>query len=563
MLSPFVRANSARSDVDRGAAMVVALVATMVVLGFGVVILQIVQADLGAVGDRVDREEALLHAEFALTEAVARVADGQEGLYRGDGTVDGDAYSYDITPGGTDTWTIVGRAGAGPAERTLTTTLRRDVTPGSADEYALWAETIDSTDAAGIVSGLIGASGSMDLDGGSVGAEQHLLNGATCAGCATPVAITSYTPPTVPTPVSPSPCPYSNSDRIRNTTIAAGHYSCGGNRLRIQGDVELAGPVVIHLDPGTRVEITNASVNAAGDPDDLWIVQTSDGGAGDSLLDDATFVGHISMPEARMEFTDLVGWSGRIVVEYAELNQPVLAALWDPAGGSGGWTTDSGYALWADEIEVEDTDGVAFALLGAAVEMDVDNGTAGVQQHLLPGATCSGCADPTAISSYTGPTVPTPVDLQPCPFTDDEEISDTTIAAGHYSCGGEELKFEGDIVLGGPVVIHLDDDTAIEIEDATINAGGDPDDFWIVQTSVDDADTSKFEDSTVIGNIWMPEAEIEIEGDAVWSGRIVVDKAEVKDATIAAVWNENAGTTGGAGGGGTPTISWSIDPWSD
>ena len=75
-----------RVRAERGASMVVALVATVAVLGFGAVVLQMVEADVRGVTARLEREEAVLHAEYALSEAVARVIDGQEATANGGGS---------------------------------------------------------------------------------------------------------------------------------------------------------------------------------------------------------------------------------------------------------------------------------------------------------------------------------------------------------------------------------------------------------------------------------------------------------------------------------------------
>ena len=147
-----------RVRAERGASMVVALVATVAVLGFGAVVLQMVEADVRGVTARLEREEAVLHAEYALSEAVARVIDGQEATANGGGSVDGSAYTWEITNNGDESWTVVGRAGEDLSEQEVTTTLRRTFNspPSSSPvQYALWADRVEGDGASGVFLSLI------------------------------------------------------------------------------------------------------------------------------------------------------------------------------------------------------------------------------------------------------------------------------------------------------------------------------------------------------------------------------------------------------------------------
>ena len=543
-----------RVRAERGASMVVALVATVAVLGFGAVVLQMVEADVRGVTARLEREEAVLHAEYALSEAVARVIDGQEATANGGGSVDGAAYTWEITNNGDESWTVVGRAGEDLSEQEVTTTLRRTFNspPSSSPvQYALWADRVEGDGASGAFWGLVGASGWMDWDGSSVGVEQHLLTGATCSGCSNPVGVSSYTPVAAPVPVSSGSCPYSGgySDKIKNDTIAAGHYSCGGSKLKLEGSISVTGPVVIHLESNTELDIKDASINVGGDPDDFWVVQATDPGSKWSGLEDSTLVGHLSMPQSQF-WAYKSSWTGRIAVDYAYLYSDI-SGIWDRTGEPLQFSPDDGYALWADRLggdgNVEDS---LLGLVGASGWMDWDGSSVGVEQHLLTGATCSGCSNPVGVSSYTPVAAPVPVSSGSCPYSGgySDKIKNDTIAAGHYSCGGSKLKLEGSISVTGPVVIHLESNTELDIKDASINVGGDPDDFWVVQATDPGSKWSGLEDSTLVGHLSMPQSQFWAE-DASWTGRIEADYVWLyKDITVMpefaptpVTWNTDSG----------------------
>ena len=309
-------------------------------LGFGAVALQLATDDLAFGERRLRGDEATLHAEYAASEAISRVIEGEEAAYSGSGTVDGAAYQFSVTPSSADTWDIVGEAGSGIHSRTVTVELRRaagDPDPDPDVAYVLWADEIEVNNVSGSLSGLIGATTSIDIiNGSSIGTEQHLLNGATCSGCDNPVAITSYNPPSPPTPQNPGSCPYTSNDKIKNTTLSAGHYECSGNKLKLEGTISVTGPVVIFLDPGTKLEIKNAQINVGGDADDFQVVQSTNS-TGKKKFDDSEVVGHLTMPEAYLEFKDDVAWTGRIVLDRAKFNRPDLDVDALPSGsGSGG-----------------------------------------------------------------------------------------------------------------------------------------------------------------------------------------------------------------------------------
>jgi hypothetical protein len=301
---------------DRGASMIAALAATMVVLGFGAVTLQVVQDDLRNADRRLDRDEPSLHAEYAASEGISRILDGAESSAVASGTVDGEDYGYSITANGDDTWTVVGRSGSGSQERTATAELRRTITvTGDAAEerYAVYA--YDEIDVGYITSGdIVGPLGSAsEFDfwyGYSVGTRQDYVD--ICDSCPNPRLDSSYVPITLPTPASPQPCPANGAYELTGPVTLSGHYDCSasGQTLEISGTIAISGPTVIHVGDNTRLDIRNATLNDGGASQDFVIAKpTSSNWADVGVIDDTLMFGRILAPELWLYVGD-VTWRG-------------------------------------------------------------------------------------------------------------------------------------------------------------------------------------------------------------------------------------------------------------
>ncbi len=346
-----VLAHPARTADDRGASMVVAMAAALIVLGFGAVVLQLVRDDLSVVDRRLGVDEATLHAEFAASEGVARVVDGQEGIYTGAGTVDGDDYGYTVTPNGDETWTIVGRAGDGSQERIVTTVIRRQTT-GTApepDRYAAYAEDLFDIGwvRGGDIEGPIGAGDRVKYwYSHSVASRQDYVN--RCENCPNPLQITSYETLPLPDPTGAAPCPADGSYRLTGPVTLSGAYDCstGWRTLRISGTIDISGPVVIHVGNNTRLDIRNATINDGGDSADFVIAKaTTSNWAYRGVVDDTTLYGRILAPESYIYVGD-VTWRGTFEVGTWWLyDWATIDGAWDgDAGGTGQiteWLIDS------------------------------------------------------------------------------------------------------------------------------------------------------------------------------------------------------------------------------
>ena len=364
--------------------MIAALAATMVVLGFGAVTLQLVQDDLRQADRRLDSDEASLHAEYAASEGVSRVFDGQLTTTSGSGTVDGADYAYTITANGDETWTVIGRSGEGAEERTVTADVRRVVTEVSGppvapevERYAAYGyELIDiGWVRGGDVAGPVASGERIKFwYSHSIGTQQEYVT--TCENCPNPVVNTSYVPITLPTPTNAQACPANGSYRLTGPVTLSGHYDCSGNRetLRISGDIDVSGPVVIFVGNNTRLDIRNATINDGGQSADFVIAKpTSSTWSYRSTIDDSTMYGRILAPESWMYVGD-VTWRGAFEVETWWLyDWATIDGAWDgepgppddaPTFGTSAYTTGTPDLSWtAAEAE-------ARAMGGRLVQID-------------------------------------------------------------------------------------------------------------------------------------------------------------------------------------------------
>lgn len=321
MLSRLLRRMSDRRVDDRGASMIAALTATMVVLGFGALTLQLVQDDLRQADRRLDRDEPSLHAEYAASQGIGRVLDGNEATASGSGTVDGADYDYRITNNGDDTWTIIGRAGEDSAERTATATLRRETTitmVPAVERYAAFAyELLDiGWVRSGDVAGPVGSADRVKFwYSHSIGTRQDYVS--TCENCPNPQLNSTYVPLDVPTPSSPQACPADGSYNLTGPVTLRGEYDCSAaaSTLRISGTISIDGPVVIHLGDDTRLDIRDATINSGGDSEDFVIAKpTSSTWSYRSTIDDTTMNARVLAPESWVYLGD-VTWRGTFEVE--------------------------------------------------------------------------------------------------------------------------------------------------------------------------------------------------------------------------------------------------------
>lgn len=543
---------------DRGASLVASVMAMVAILGFGAVALEAVENHHDGVERTRDADRVALAAEFAASEGAARVMDGDHLAFTGTGTLEGVDYSYAATPTGDGRWTVVGRAGSGRDERVVEADLRRDEQADGAvvPQYALWADQIRVRWSSGVIDGLIGAAERIDIRGDALASEQHLLApDATCRGCDNPVSITEYIAPALPATDGATACPADGRGRIRNTTVAAGTYRCGGTWLRFRGTVTLDGPVVFVLDPGTRLDVRNTDVNAGGSPDDLQIVKPTTTTTRWSRFDDASFVGHITMPGTRLLVDDDVSWDGRIAVGYANLRR--ITADVEVATTMG--AAEDRYAVWTE----------ALLDIGWVRSGDVDGPVGsrdrirywyshaiGTTQDVVAGGTCSNCPNPVTIDDYATLPLPDPSGAASCPANGSYRLTGPIELGGDYLCdrAWSTLRISGEITVSGPTVIHVGSNTRIDIRNATLNPDGDSANLLIVQaTTTGWAYRAVIDDSTMYGRILTPETWWYV-GDVAWRGLFEVESWWLYDwANIDGAWD--------GGGPGTVTITWHIDRW--
>ena len=543
---------------DVGASFVSAVMAMVAVLGFGAVALDAIEHHHRSVERTLDADRVGLAAEFAASEAAARVMDGEHAAFSGAGTLEGVDYSYSSTPGGAGTWLVVGRAGSGVDERTVEVDLRREEEASGAvvPQYSLWADQIRSRWSTGTIDGLIGASTWMDFRGDPLGTEQHLLEpDAFCVGCDNPVDVATYTAPAVPSTAGAAACPADSRGRIRDTSIPAGTYRCGGSWLRFRGTVTLDGPVVFLLEPGTRLDVRNATVNEGGEPDDLHIVKPTSTTNRWSRFDDATFVGHITMPGTRLLFDDAITWDGRIAVGYAYFREVVADV--EVAAVMGG--SEDRYAVFTESlldigwVRSGDVDGP----VGSRDRIRYWYSHAiGTTQDVVAGGSCSNCPDPQTIDSYETLPLPDASGAAPCPASSSYRLTGPVELGGHYLCdrAWSTLRISGEITVSEPTVIHVGSNTRIDIRDATLNPDGNSANLLIVQPTTSGwAYRAVIDDTTMYGRILTPDTWWYV-GDVAWRGTFEVESWWLYDwANIDGAWD--------GGVSATVTVSWHIDRW--
>lgn len=347
-----LRARTQGGRGDRGASMIAALAATMVVLGFGALSLQLVRAELRQADQRLDRNEAFAHAEYAASEGINRVINGNEGSTVQTGTVDGVDYGYTVTANGDETWTIVGRSGLNTDERTVTAEIARTVENDAAvvERYAAYGyQHIDvGYVGGGDINGPIGSGGSMTFyHGDALGTRQDHVT--TCSGCPNPQVTTTYSPIVLPAADNPAACPADGDYRITGPVALGGHYDCSatGETLEISGTITMSSPVVIHLGSDTNVDIFNATINQAGHSSDFIIAKADTTVAAyRSTIDDSTVNMRILAPTSWLYVGD-VTWRGTFEVEQWWLfDYATIDGTWDGDPSTGTITTSWDLTSW-------------------------------------------------------------------------------------------------------------------------------------------------------------------------------------------------------------------------
>ena len=366
---------------DRGASMIAALAATMVVLGFGAVTLQLAQNHLREADRRLDRDEPTLHAEHAASQGVSQVLDGVVASATGSGTVDGADYDFTITNNGDETWTVVGRSGEGNAERTATAELRREQTNSAVAEverYAAYA--YDLLDIGWVRGGdVAGPVASGDRVKywytHSIGTRQDYVT--TCENCPNPQINTSYVPLDVPSPSAPQACPVDGSYQLTGPVTLSGEYDCSSNQetLRISGQIDISGPVVIHVGDDTRLDVRNATINSGGQSGDFVIAKpTTTTWAYQATVDDTTMNARILAPENYVYVGD-VTWRGTFEVGTWWLyDWATIDGAWDgptiPTDPNAVAFGTSSYTLGTPDLSWTDAQAEAQAAGGKLVEIN-------------------------------------------------------------------------------------------------------------------------------------------------------------------------------------------------
>ncbi len=545
---------------ERGASMLIALGLTVAVLGFGAVALRIATDDLSASDRMVDRSRAELLAELGASEAVGLILDGATSDLSGSGVVDGVSYSYSAVLEQDASWTVTGSAGSPPDQRLVTVTLGGGgATDPPNDAFAFWANVIEADDdSTGTINAPIGAAVDIQFEDSAFGTAQYLLPGAACQGCDNSMPLDSHTATPLPSAAGAQPCPYTSGHEIKNSTIAAGTYSCTAVHLHLKGAISVSGPVVLYLGPNTELDMKNTQVNVGGSADNLIIAQAPAGKDTKAKIERSTFVGQILMPSAKLEMKKMVTWTGLIEVDELKLKHARVdgtpISSWDTP------TTSSaeGYALWANEIKSSDkATGTVDGWVGGATEIDFSDSSFGSEQHVLPGATCDGCSNPILITSHTATALPSAAGALPCPYTSGHEIKNSTIAAGTYLCTAVHLHLKGRILVSGPVVLHLGPTTELDVKDARVNVGGSSDDLVIVQVPAGQSGKGKLEKSTFVGQILMPSAEVELKKRVTWVGLIEADELKLDKVRLNGAADAVGTGSGGSGGSG----DWQITGW--
>lgn len=154
----------------------------------------------------------------------------------------------------------------------------------------------------------------------------------------------------------------------------------------------------------------------------------------------------------------------------------------------------------------------------------------GDQQELVAGASCRGCADPIDVEHVADPPVaPTGLPVQPCPESGGI-IAGPLAGDAAYDCQAiAALRFEGVVATSGTVVLSLGPGTALTLDGADVNPGGDPATFFISQPTRSSGSID-VTDSTLVATVLAPETPLTTAG-LRWSGALVVDELTTRDGT--------------------------------
>ena len=323
---------------DRGAALLFASIALLVVAALGTAVLARAESRTTSSARAVDRARAETLVDVAVADAWGRIEGGALAPFRGsDSTPTGD-WAYEAFPVGDDRWDLEVSTGDDHHGVTAVVSFGRD----ARHPYTLFADEITTGALSGRVRGRVGATGAVVFGGRALGDTQELVGpDATCRGCDNPVDVDrprnryAVRPPGSSTRACPA-----TAGEISGPLTPGDPYLCDTPGVLTAVDpIDLTPPVMLVLGRDVSLDLATSTWNRGGRAADLVVVQ-DDAGGGEIRATDADITAMIVAPSTPMTVHGLT-WRGTIDV--ASFTAPPGAAVtgdWDPGLvdlGHDGW----------------------------------------------------------------------------------------------------------------------------------------------------------------------------------------------------------------------------------
>lgn len=267
---------------ERGS-VVVALMALMLMMLIGTALIARSQVDLAAVGADADAISAEAAAEQGVAEVLARLEGGETGSFSVEGEVANGKFAAKVEQLSETEYFVRAEARVGDRTRAVEVTISGELTA----PYALFIEEKSSiTDTRGVISGRVGTNGGLEGSGVESMRDVDLYGPvASCRDCASTNLfenVLELAEPTVLTRTTQK-CP---EDGIFAGAIdgrGGVPFVCSADEMKaatvaFTDTVTIANPpVIVHVRIGLDVTISDASINAGGEPDDFQLYAEGDG----------------------------------------------------------------------------------------------------------------------------------------------------------------------------------------------------------------------------------------------------------------------------------------------
>ncbi len=263
---------------DERGSVALAMMVLMLMTMLGLIVISRSQTHLQTAARDSDAAAAQAGAEQGVAEALAMIGGGRRTDFAGGADLDGGGYRYDARATSARSFTVYAEADVDGVVRAVEAVVGgRSLYP-----YTLFLDTSGSFDGnLGTVSGRVGSNGPLTVTGAAPGESVDLYGpSASCTGC--PITTVFDTARDVP-----SPTPTADTFQACPTDgIFSGPINGGGgipvlcepagitaSQVVFTGSIVVVdGPLIIHVVEGLDVEISDATINAAGTPSDFRLL---------------------------------------------------------------------------------------------------------------------------------------------------------------------------------------------------------------------------------------------------------------------------------------------------